>query len=151
MNDDTSQLIAQVINGEPPSLAQGLTLLRAQGAELSGYLAGAHLLKERTFGPRVSLCSIINAKSGRCAENCAFCAQSAHFQTNAPVYPLKNLPAPVRILSYADPLTYGIDGLRGSLIGVSLWPLPFTMAIMAAFALLTVSLGAYFFETSESV
>jgi ABC-2 type transport system permease protein len=73
------------------------------------------------------------------------------FFLSGAVYPLKNLPALVRVLSYADPLTYGIDGLRGSLIGVSLWPLSFNLAVMAAFSLLMVSLGAYFFETSESV
>lgn len=39
-------------------------------------------------GLQFSLCSIINAKSGQCSEDCRFCVQSAHFQTGAPVYPL---------------------------------------------------------------
>jgi biotin synthase len=41
-------------------------------------------------GDAFSLCSIINAKSGQCGEDCHFCVQSAHFTTDAPVYPLKS-------------------------------------------------------------
>ncbi len=37
---------------------------------------------------KISLCSIINAKSGNCSEDCRFCVQSVHYQTTAPVYSL---------------------------------------------------------------
>lgn len=86
-----SRLTEQVKNGEPPSVAQGMEILTARGAALTACLAGAHHLREDFFGNRIELCSIINAKSGRCPENCAFCAQSAHYTTDAPVYPLKRL------------------------------------------------------------
>ena len=40
-------------------------------------------------GNSLSLCAIINAKSGQCSEDCRFCTQSSHFKTETPVYPLK--------------------------------------------------------------
>lgn len=52
---------------------------------LFGY---ASEIREHYKGKRISLCGIINAKSGICPENCQFCAQSAHYSTGAPVYPL---------------------------------------------------------------
>lgn len=89
MLQEIMTLLDHILAGNVPSSAQGMAILQARGAALTALLAGAHFLKERTFGNRITLCSIINAKSGRCSENCAFCAQSAHFHTNAPVYPLK--------------------------------------------------------------
>ena len=85
------RLLEQVLSGTRPSRADGLGILRAKGSAYSIYLAGAHYLKERIFQDKIQLCSIINAKSGRCTENCAFCAQSAHHGSSPPVYPLKPL------------------------------------------------------------
>lgn len=63
-----------------------LTQWRAMsGPEL---MALALRTKLANRGRQFSLCSIINAKSGQCSEDCRFCAQSVHFSTGAPVYPL---------------------------------------------------------------
>ena len=49
---------------------------------------GADCLRQHFNGDRVDLCTIINGKSGRCSENCKFCAQSAHHHTSCDNYPL---------------------------------------------------------------
>ncbi|MBE0461652.1 MAG: ABC transporter permease [Candidatus Aminicenantes bacterium] len=73
------------------------------------------------------------------------------FFLSGAIYPLENFPNWLRVFSYLDPLTYGIDGLRNTLIGVSSYPLVFNLAIMLVFSFGMVILGAYFFEKSESV
>ncbi len=82
-------LVERVSQGKSPTAQEGAKILHADGAEYTAYMAGAHRLKELAFGASAQICSIINAKSGRCMENCSFCAQSAHHQSSPPVYPLK--------------------------------------------------------------
>ncbi len=52
--------------------------------------AAASEIRERFKGKQIVLCGITNAKSGRCPEDCKFCAQSSHYRTNAALYPLKS-------------------------------------------------------------
>ncbi|HUN54459.1 MAG TPA: biotin synthase BioB [Smithella sp.] len=52
-------------------------------------LAAASEIREHFKGKEIILCGITNAKSGKCSEDCKFCAQSSHYKTNAPSYPLK--------------------------------------------------------------
>ena len=55
---------------------------------LDGLCACADEIRRHFCGNGFDLCTIVNAKSGRCPENCKFCAQSAHNHTDAEQYPL---------------------------------------------------------------
>lgn len=57
-------------------------------AELSELQAGAFLLQKHFRGNHIDLCTIVNGRSGRCSENCKYCAQSAYHHTGVEEYPL---------------------------------------------------------------
>jgi ABC-2 type transport system permease protein len=73
------------------------------------------------------------------------------FFLSGALYPLDNFPTWLRYISYIDPLTYGVDGLRGVLIGVSSFSVLFDLVMMIGMSLVMILLGAYFFEKSEAV
>ena len=54
--------------------------------DLKELCEGADLIREHFIGDKVDLCSIINGRSGRCPEDCKYCAQSAHNHTDCEVY-----------------------------------------------------------------
>lgn len=78
----------RILAGGSISTGEALELAALSGSGLFELFVAANRIKEHFVGSRVRLCSIINAKSGRCAEDCAFCAQSVHHRTDAPVHPL---------------------------------------------------------------
>lgn len=65
---------------------EALSLTRLEGFEIYDLLAVAGRVTRRFSGNRVELCSIVNARSGRCSEDCVFCAQSAHYNTGTDAY-----------------------------------------------------------------
>ncbi|MDD4178626.1 MAG: biotin synthase BioB [Candidatus Margulisbacteria bacterium] len=81
-------LAEAVIAGTLISQAEANELLRTPDSELLTLLSAAEKIKRHFKGNKVKLCGIVNAKSGRCSENCSFCAQSAHHKTDCQVYPL---------------------------------------------------------------
>jgi biotin synthase len=62
--------------------------LAAGSGEVMDLFMCAHRIRQQYKGEKAFTCSIINAKSGRCSEDCAFCAQSAHHKTSAATYPM---------------------------------------------------------------
>src|SRR5262245_66432233 len=59
--------------------------------QLPDLIALAHRVRLEYCGPAVELESLINAKSGACPEDCAFCSQSARFETGVDVYAFLDL------------------------------------------------------------
>ena len=74
------QLVNNIINGYRLTEKDDLSFLLNENLEdLKIY---ANKIRKNICGNHVNLCSIINGRSGRCPENCKFCAQSSHNKTN---------------------------------------------------------------------
>lgn len=96
------ELRDRAYNDMPVSFELGLEVLDAPPELLPDIFAITSFLRNRHFKNRVNLCSIVNARSGACTEDCAFCAQSAHHYTDADVYPLRDRTAIVAEYDKAD-------------------------------------------------
>lgn len=83
-----TKMTENVLQGVPVAADDALRLSEVSSADVYLLFAEASRIREHYKGKAASLCSIINAKSGRCPENCAFCAQSSAHTTGAPEYPL---------------------------------------------------------------
>lgn len=57
---------------------------------LENLVARANQVRREHIGDTLDVCSILNARSGRCSEDCKFCAQSARHHTETAIYPLKD-------------------------------------------------------------
>jgi biotin synthase len=83
-----SDVLDSVLNGANVDYDVVSELSQAKGADLWDLFAAAGRVRGHFRGETVNICSIVNAKSGACSEDCSYCAQSVHHSTGAPVYPL---------------------------------------------------------------
>ena len=81
---DLKKLADDIINGKRLTRKDDLSFFI--DCELDALLEGADKIREYFCGDKVDLCTIINGRSGRCGEDCKYCAQSAHNHTNCEVY-----------------------------------------------------------------
>ena len=83
---DLNHIEQQIYKGYALTMPEALELAAAPDKEK--LYAAAQRITQRCAPDEFDLCAIINAKSGKCPENCKWCAQSMHHTTTAEVYPL---------------------------------------------------------------
>ena len=86
----------KVLNGYLITKEEALAL--SETDDLNTLCDAANQIRNHFCGNKFDICSIINAKSGKCSENCKYCAQSSFYHSNIDEYPL--LPTD-KILSQA--------------------------------------------------
>ncbi len=94
------ELKNKALKGEKLTHSEGLWLLTE--ADETELFAAAEEITQKCAAKKFDMCSIINARSGMCSENCAWCAQSAHFTTGVDCYPLLDKEECLRHAKYNE-------------------------------------------------
>jgi len=103
-SQDALALKERILNGYQITKDEALELVRIEDKEVLYQMADdirRHFLKND-----FEMCSIINARSGKCSEDCKWCSQSAHHNTNVEVYPL--IASPVAVAMARDNAKQGV-------------------------------------------
>jgi biotin synthase len=91
MRKEIRKIGEKVLGGEDVGMKEMLPFLGAKGPDILDLAAVANRVRAEFNGNEIDFCSLLNVKSGRCSEDCAYCAQSGHYKTEAPAYPLLDM------------------------------------------------------------
>ncbi len=91
-----------VLDGGELSYDDALALTEIPDIEVPYLSAVANEVRQKYVGNAVESCALSNIKSGNCSEDCKFCAQSAHYKTDSPVYPQISVDEIVRQAKAAE-------------------------------------------------
>jgi biotin synthase len=75
---------------EPIDKETALEILNIDNVDFPMLLGFANKLRVKTQGEKIRICTIMNAKSGACSEDCAFCSQSVYHNSTIDVYPMRD-------------------------------------------------------------
>lgn len=81
----------RIIDGGEITRDEAMKLMNVSETDeeiLGSLFHGANTIREKYVGNKADLCTIMNAKSGRCSEDCKYCAQSIHYETGVLEYGL---------------------------------------------------------------
>ncbi|MFM7151267.1 MAG: biotin synthase BioB [Gemmataceae bacterium] len=78
---DPLELSGRIIRGESVTPDEAKQLFNLSGDSVYDLFYAANKVRRHFHGNRVTFCSILPTKFGNCSEDCAYCAQSAHFDT----------------------------------------------------------------------
>jgi len=105
------RLADDALAGRRLSAEEALSVLESPDVELLDLLSAAYRVRRRHFGNRVQLYFLMNAKSGLCPEDCAYCSQSKVSEAEIPRYNILNrekLLDGARLAAKRDAKTYCI-------------------------------------------
>lgn len=91
MDINCSQIIElanKVLDGGEITREEAEALIHTKDEDTMLLMAMADKIRQKYNGNRVDFCAIINGRSGRCPEDCKFCAQSSHYHTGVKEYKL---------------------------------------------------------------
>lgn len=77
----------RILDGGEITVDEARHLIRTSNENTTTLLAMADKIRHHFNGDEVDVCAIVNARSGKCPENCKFCAQSASHDTGVTIYP----------------------------------------------------------------
>ncbi|HPC28119.1 MAG TPA: ABC transporter permease [Candidatus Methanomethylicus sp.] len=68
------------------------------------------------------------------------------FFLSGALYPIDSLPLWLKGITYLNPLTYAVDGMRGALLNLNAFPIIFDVGVAAAFVAVLVAIGTIAFQ-----
>jgi len=72
------------------------------------------------------------------------------FFLSGALFPLDGLPTSIRLVSYADPLSYGVDGLRAALVGTTHFGIGLDLLVLCGTTVLFLAIGSYVFSKIQA-